>query len=161
MTPLRPKPAYKVAAIQASPGEYQTARRQSPSDSGTTFSVAPVYFDLEATLAKAIALTREAASNGATLVVFPELYLPGYPFYIWLDPYGKWTERTEGYYANCPAIDGPERDILVSLARELQITIVMGCGERDHGSLYMAQWIIGPEGLIAQRRKLKPSLMER
>ena len=34
--------------------------------------------------------------------------------------------------------------------------------ERDGGSLYIAQWIIGPDGeTIAKRRKLKPTHAER
>ena len=39
---------------------------------------------------------------------------------------------------------------------------VVGVSERDHGSLFMAQWIIGPDGeFISRRRKVKPSLVER
>jgi nitrilase len=38
----------------------------------------------------------------------------------------------------------------------------MGLSERAGGSLYIAQWIIGPNGeTIAQRRKLKPTHAER
>lgn len=38
----------------------------------------PVYFDSHATLSNAVARIKEAAANGATLIVFPELHLPGY-----------------------------------------------------------------------------------
>jgi aliphatic nitrilase len=42
------------------------------------------------------------------------------------------------------------------------IFVVMGLSERAGGSLYIAQWIIGPNGeTIAQRRKLKPTHAER
>ena len=38
----------------------------------------------------------------------------------------------------------------------------MGHSERAGGSLYMGQWIIGPDGdTIAIRRKLKPTHVER
>lgn len=39
---------------------------------------------------------------------------------------------------------------------------VLGVNELDHGSLYMAQWIIGQDGeFIARRRKFRPTLVER
>ena len=37
-----------------------------------------VEFDLNATVAKGLKLIGEAADNGANLVVFPELWFPGY-----------------------------------------------------------------------------------
>ena len=37
-----------------------------------------VGFDLNATVAKGLKLIGEAANNGANLVVFPELWFPGY-----------------------------------------------------------------------------------
>ena len=40
--------------------------------------------------------------------------------------------------------------------------VALGLSERDGGSLYIAQWIIGPDGeTIAKRRKLKPTHAER
>ena len=41
---------------------------------------APVMFDKAACTDKAVALIREAAANGAELIVFPELFVPGYPY---------------------------------------------------------------------------------
>ena len=38
----------------------------------------PVILDLDATVAKACDLIREAAGNGAQLVVFPEMFIPTY-----------------------------------------------------------------------------------
>jgi len=42
------------------------------------------------------------------------------------------------------------------------LTAVIGLSERDGGSLYIAQWLIGPDGeTIAKRRKLRPTHAER
>src|SRR5882724_6003720 len=43
----------------------------------------PVFLDLEASVAKAVTLTEEAARKGARVVTFGETWLPGYP--AWLD----------------------------------------------------------------------------
>ena len=40
---------------------------------------APVLFDREATVDKACGLIREAADQGAQLVLFPEAFIPAYP----------------------------------------------------------------------------------
>ena len=53
---------YKVAVVQA----------------------APVFLDLDATIDKTIALIEEAAAQGAKLIAFPETFIPGYPWQIWL-----------------------------------------------------------------------------
>ncbi len=50
-------PKFKAAAVQA----------------------ASVYLDREKSLEKTVALIEEAASQGATLIVLPESFIPGYP----------------------------------------------------------------------------------
>ena len=39
---------------------------------------APVLFDKKACVEKAVALIKECAENKADLIVFPELFIPGY-----------------------------------------------------------------------------------
>jgi hypothetical protein len=43
----------------------------------------PVWFDLVATVDKTCRLIAEAASNGAKLITFPEVWVAGYPAWIW------------------------------------------------------------------------------
>ena len=45
---------------------------------------APVYMDLQGCVAKAVSLIAEAATNGAQLIGFPETWIPGYPWFVWL-----------------------------------------------------------------------------
>lgn len=52
---------------------------------------APVFMNLEASLARAIEFIAEAAKQGAKLVVFGETWLPGYP--AWLDYCPNATDR--------------------------------------------------------------------
>ena len=133
-------PRYRAAAVQA----------------------APAFLDLDAGVEKAIALIAEAAANGAELIGFPETWLPGYPWFIWLDSPAWGMQFVQRYSDNSLVYGSPQADRLAAAAREHAITVVMGLSERHGGSLYIAQWIIGPDGgTVARRRKLKPTHVER
>lgn len=43
----------------------------------------PEWLDLQASVAKTIRLIEEAAQDGARLISFPEVWIPGYPGWIW------------------------------------------------------------------------------
>ncbi|MGZ4860959.1 MAG: nitrilase-related carbon-nitrogen hydrolase, partial [Candidatus Angelobacter sp.] len=59
----------------------RTARQESVGSMATVAVVqaASVTFDRKRTLAKALDLTRDAAKQGAKLVLFPEAFISGYP----------------------------------------------------------------------------------
>ncbi|MDM0085406.1 carbon-nitrogen hydrolase family protein [Variovorax sp. J31P179] len=135
-----------------------------PKYSVAVVQAAPIWLDLDATIDKTICLIKEASAGGAKLIVFPETWLPGYPFHIWLGT-PAWTIAkgfVQRYFDNSLAYDSPEARRLSAAAREARITVVLGLSERDGGSLYIAQWLIGPDGeTIAQRRKLRATHAER
>jgi len=135
-------PKYKVAAVQA----------------------APVWLDLDGSVDKAISLIREAAEKGCKLIAFPETFIPGYPWYIWMGS-PAWTIArgfVQRYFDNSLTYDSPQADRLRAAVKEAGLTAVLGLSERSGGSLYIAQWLIGPDGeTIAQRRKLRPTHVER
>jgi hypothetical protein len=43
----------------------------------------PEWLDLEGSVKKACKIIAEAASNSAEIVAFPEMWIPGYPTWIW------------------------------------------------------------------------------
>ncbi|MDT7679864.1 MAG: nitrilase [Pseudonocardiales bacterium] len=133
-----------------------------PRFRAAAIQAAPAFLDLDAGIDKAIALIAEAAGNGAALVAFPETWLPGYPWFIWLDSPAWGLQFFQRYHDNSLAYGTPQADRLAAAAREHGVTVVLGLSERKGGSLYIAQWIIGPDGeTIARRRKLKPTHVER
>ena len=123
---------------------------------------APVFMDLPACVAKAVRLIDEAATSGAKLIAFPETWIPGYPWWLWLGPPAWGLQFVPRYHANSMRADGPEMATLQAAAKRGGINVLMGYSEIDGGSLYMAQALISDEGaLLFVRRKLKPTHVER
>jgi aliphatic nitrilase len=133
-----------------------------PKFRAAAIQAAPVFLDLDASIDKAIGLIAEAAGNGAKLIAFPETFLPGYPFFIWLDSPAWGMQFIQRYHDNSLVYGSAQADRLAQAAKDHAIMVVMGHSEKQGGSLYMGQWIIGADGeTIAQRRKLKPTHVER
>ena len=123
---------------------------------------APVFLDRDATIDKSIALIEEAASNGAALVGFPETWIPGYPWWIWLGAPAWGMQFFARYHANSLVLGSPEAQRIIDAARDNGIHVVMGYSEKAGGSLYMGQMIVNRKGeVVATRRKLKPTHVER
>lgn len=122
----------------------------------------PMWLDMDGTTDKTIRLIGEAAAGGADLVAFPETWIPGYPVFLWSYPVYEQMQFVARYHANSPTIDGPQITRIREAAQQHSITVVVGFSEKDAGSLYMAQAVIGPDGeLVLHRKKLKPTHAER
>ncbi|GAA6152772.1 carbon-nitrogen hydrolase family protein [Pseudoteredinibacter isoporae] len=123
---------------------------------------APEFMNIDAGVDKAIALIEQAAGQGASIIAFPECWLPGYPWWLWLSCTAHNMKYFQAYHENCIEIGDRHCERLTQAARENNIMVSIGFSERDHGSLYIAQMLIGREGdLLQARRKLKPTHMER
>ncbi|HAT1619878.1 TPA: carbon-nitrogen hydrolase family protein [Raoultella planticola] len=122
----------------------------------------PVYMDLNASIDKAVMLITEAAKKGASLIAFPENFLPGYPWFVWLGTPAWAMQFMNDYHNQALVVDSEQYQRIEKAAADNQIHIVMGFTEKDNGSLYMSQAFIDDNGnTIATRRKLKPTLAER
>jgi len=122
----------------------------------------PRWLDLDAGVQQVVELIAEAAAGGADLVAFPETFLPGYPWWIWLDSPAWGMQFVARYFANSITRDGAELRRIAAAAAEHQVHVVLGFSERAGGSLYMAQAFLSDGGeFISVRRKLKPTSVER
>ncbi|GAB7533665.1 hypothetical protein PS3A_60810 [Pseudomonas sp. 3A(2025)] len=123
---------------------------------------APVFLDLDATVDKTIALIKQAAAEGAGLIAFPETWIPGYPWFLWLDAPAWNMPLVYRYHQNSLVLDSPQARRISEAAREAGIYVVLGHSERSKGSLYIGQWIIDDKGeTVGVRRKLKATHVER
>ncbi|MEK6322685.1 MAG: carbon-nitrogen hydrolase family protein [Acidobacteriota bacterium] len=134
---------------------------------------APVYLDLEHSVAKGLALLAEAASLGAKLVVFPETWLPGYP--AWLDScrdVALWDHQpTKKVFArlmeNSVVVPGPVTEAFGAAAREHDVVLNISIHERviegaGRGTLYNTMLTFGQDGVLLNRhRKIMPTYTER
>ncbi len=123
---------------------------------------APVFMDLKGSVSKAVKLIDEAAAGGAKLIAFPETWIPGYPWWLWLGPPAWGLQFVPRYHANSLRVGSPEMAALREAAARGNINVLMGFSEIEGGSLYMAQALLGDDGRLAfARRKLKPTHVER
>jgi nitrilase len=124
--------------------------------------LAPVHLDRDATVAKAVDAMKEAGRNGAELVVFPEAFVPGYPYWAMaLDPMSinPFLQRLQAQALTVPSA---ALEPLQAAARQAGLVVCMGLTEKDGGTLYNSQLFIGGDGqVIACRRKLVPTSHER
>jgi len=137
------------------------------SNPSTTVRVAAVQYapDLETrtgTVDRVLGAVAEAAGHGAQLVVFPETFIPYYPYFSVVLPPAMIASEHNRLYDNAVAIPGPVTDALAAAARLHQIVIAVGVTERDHGSLYNTQLVFDVDGsLIMKHRKIMPAFHER
>lgn len=121
----------------------------------------PKWLDLAAGVQQVIDFAAEASANGAQIVALPETFIPGYPWWIWLDAPAWGMGMVPSYVANSMTRDGEEMAAIAAAAVAHKISIAFGFSERDGGSLYMSQAVIEADGTVHVRRKLKPTHVER
>lgn len=124
--------------------------------------LAPVLFSREGTTEKVLDAIAAAADQGAQLVVFPETFVPYYPYFSFVQPPVLMGKAHMQLYQEAVEVPGPVTVAVSAAARRHQIVVVLGVNERDHGSLYNAQLIFDADGsLRLKRRKITPTYHER
>ncbi len=124
--------------------------------------IAPDLTSGEATLARVVAAIDDAAAKGAELIVFPETFVPWYPYFSFvLPPVLSGAEHVR-LYEHAVVAPGPQTDIVAAAARKAGAVVVLGVTERDHGSLYNTQLVFDADGALKlKRRKITPTFHER
>jgi predicted amidohydrolase len=95
-------------------------------------------------------LVQDNAPARPDVVVLPELVLPG-PAQAERDMPGAIIAH---FLEGAITVPGPETDVLVALADELQMSIVIGVAERANEQYYNTVVLVDPEGVYGTYRKL-------
>ncbi|KAF4168072.1 hypothetical protein CNMCM6936_003667 [Aspergillus lentulus] len=138
MTPILKK--YKAAAVNAEPG----------------------WFDLEESVRRTIHWIDEAGKAGCKFIAFPELWIPGYPYWAWKVNYQESLPLLKKYRENSLPSDSEEMRRIRNAARANKIYVSLGYSEVDLASLYTTQVLISPTGdILNHRRKIRATHVER
>lgn len=126
--------------------------------SETTVAAANVRIvhDKQANLARFEELAEEAAGQGASLLLLPEVGLQGYPDLGYLMATAESAEQKRYYFLEAETIPGPSTERIGRLCAQLDLTIQLGLAERalDGNVIYNSVALIGPEGPVGSYRKL-------
>jgi predicted amidohydrolase len=136
-----------------------------PEFKAAAVQTSPVFLNREATVDKACELMREASRNGAKLVAFPETFVPGYPYWIWLDSPLKHNEFFSRLFKEAVEIPSPVTDKLCRAAKAADIYVVIGVNEKvpvNMGTMWNTNLVIDRQGIIlGKHRKLVPTFAEK
>jgi nitrilase len=140
-----------------------------PPFRASVVQAAPVFFDKAKTLDKMQSLVDEAMKDKPSLILFPEVFIPGYPRGLIFGttvggrtPQGR--ELFLRYWENAITVPGRETEQLAKMAKKAKAFLVTGVTEKDlvSDTLYCTLLYFSPEGILLHRhRKLKPTAAER
>ncbi|MFQ5710220.1 MAG: carbon-nitrogen hydrolase family protein [Candidatus Geothermarchaeales archaeon] len=127
--------------------------------------IVPEFMDKEATIDKACRTIEEAGRKEVDLIVFPETFIPGYPYWRGVS-IPKWANFMVDYQKNSVKIPSEDTEVLAEAAREANTYLVMGCSEISDlaGSLTMYNTLLYIDregGIMGRHRKLMPTHGER
>lgn len=124
--------------------------------------IAPDLESANGTLAKVLDAIDEAGSKGVELIVFPETFVPWYPYFSFVYPAVSCGPEHLRLYEEAVEVPGPITQAVGERARKHNMVVVLGVNERDHGTLYNTQLIFDADGeLVLKRRKITPTYHER
>jgi nitrilase len=125
----------------------------------------PVFLNREATVDKACQLILEAGRNGADLVAFPEVFIPGYPYWVWMDPPTSTGELFKRLFTEAVEIPSKATDDLCQAAKQADTYVVMGVTEKvpyTLGAMWNTNIIIDRRGVILGKcRKIMATMAEK
>ena len=134
----------------------------SRSVKAAAVQISPVLHSRSGTMEKVLKAIDDAAKEGAELIVFPETFVPYYPYFSFVLPPVLMGKAHMQLYEEAVEVPGPVTEAVSRAAKKHQMVVVLGVNERDKGSLYNTQLIFDADGTcLLKRRKVTPTYHER
>jgi aliphatic nitrilase len=124
--------------------------------------ISPDFEAIDGTLNKVCEAIDQAAAQGVQLIVFPETFLPYYPYFSFVKAPVQMGADHMRLYDRAVVVPGPVTHAVAERAKVHGMVVILGVNERDFGSLYNTQLIFDADGsLLLKRRKITPTFHER
>lgn len=124
--------------------------------------ITPIFESADSTWQKVCDYIGKAAAEGVQIVVFPETFIPYYPYFSFIRPPMLSGAEHLRLMELSPTVPGAMTNAIAERAKSLGVVVIVGINERDHGSLYNTQLIFDADGsLLLKRRKITPTYHER
>jgi len=130
--------------------------------------VSPVYLDRERSIERACETIRESAAGGAELIVFPEVWLAGYPYWTegWDSALPTWVDGRVRFRDAAVVAPSEDTERIGEAVREAGAYVAIGCNELDPrpeaNTIYNTLLFFDRDGdLLGRHRKLMPTFVER
>ncbi|RKT87355.1 Predicted amidohydrolase [Saccharopolyspora antimicrobica] len=125
---------------------------------------APVFMNTDVTIDKVIGFVEQAGREDIDLLVFPETFVPGYPYWIECYPPLQQVAANAEYTDASIEVPGPEIARVQAACARAGVEVVLGISERLKGTrtCFNSQVYIDADGsLLGVHRKLQPTYAER
>lgn len=130
--------------------------------------ISQAYMNLEASVDRACSAIAEAAANGAQLIVFPEVWLAGYPYWTegWDSDQQTWAHARKLFFDAALLVPSEHTERIGDALRRAGMYCVLSCNEMDPrrgvDTIYNSLIYFDRDGSIMGRhRKLVPTFSER
>lgn len=133
-----------------------------PKFKAAVAQIAPSFLNREETVEISCKAIEEAGREGAKLIAFPESFIPGYPYWIWMEPPFAAARYFKDFFKNSVEVPSTSTKLLCQSAKKAGCYVVMGMTSREGGTLYNSMLFIDNKGeIMGYRRKLVPTVAER
>ena len=125
---------------------------------------APVFMNRNATIGKVVDLIKKATSDNVELLVFPETFVPGYPYFIECYAPLDQVSALAKYTLESVVVDRGDLQPVQTACKEHSVSVCLGISEciADGHTLFNSQVYIDSKGvIIGVHRKLQPTYVER